>query len=863
MRKLVTGICLLVILSVAVLIPASIYAQSGTTKTPHTQGPVQQLNKYFSTQTTMYSDGTILSRSIINGPPVPPQGYELERATVSLPKPNPVMAINTLTVPAFRWVFGCSAVSGAMIAGYYDRNGFPNMYTGPTNDGVMPLVEDPSWGTWTDSALDTYPNNPLIASFNGLDGRSTRGSIDDYWISYGSSAPDPYVTGAWTQHAWEDVIGDYMKTSQSAHDNVDGATSFYAFNSASPLTCSDMESYGMKDLDGTYGRKLFYEARGYTVTDCYTQMTDNTYTGGFSFARYKAEIDAGHPVFLNLEGHSIVGVGYDDSSNTVYLHNTWNNDVHTMTWGGSYAGMALWGASIVNLQAPAPGVPDISVFPDSHDFGSVTISNTSTQTFTVSNTGTGDLMIGSVSIDGTDVSQFFFNGDNCSGKTISPSSSCTVQITFSPTSVGLKSATLSIPSNDPASPTVQVGLSGKSVAVPVPNIVVAPASLSFGSILVGEASPSQMVTIRNDGTASLDINGIDKTGGSADMFAVAGTGGTNPCGSLAPSISVGTSCNIWVTFAPSDAGPQSVTLQINSNDPDPAPQVALSGTGVIPDIEVFPVALTFGDILVDETSVAQMVTITNTGGVALNITSHIAGTSAAMFTVTPGGCADELGPGAVCTLAVTFTPFEYGAQSAILEILSTYPVSPTVQVALSGSGVYEATPSLIEGTYGAEITYGGAPSGFGTRKGEVYIGGLKQKVDSWSNTSIEIIVNKYKGLGTDTPYDVSIQPKEPKGTAPIDLPGAFTLRKPQVNPTNTQSGSVNDEITINGMWFGTKKGKVYVNQQKCKVLSWTMNPATGVSTLTFVVHKKIGAGTHSLEVENKIGRSLPFDFEVK
>ena len=91
-----------------------------------------------------------LSRSIINGPPVPPQGYELERATVSLPKPNPVMAINTLTVPAFRWVFGCSAVSGAMIAGYYDRNGFPNMYTGPTNGGVMPLVEDPSWGTWTD-----------------------------------------------------------------------------------------------------------------------------------------------------------------------------------------------------------------------------------------------------------------------------------------------------------------------------------------------------------------------------------------------------------------------------------------------------------------------------------------------------------------------------------------------------------------------------------------------------------------------------------------------------------------------------------------------------------------------------------------
>ena len=153
---------------------------------------------------------------------------------VSLPEPNPAMGTNTLNVPAFRWVFGCSAVSGAMIAGYYDRSGYSNMYTGPTNGGVMPLIEDPSWGSWTDSAGASYPNNPLIASRNGLDGRTSFGSIDDYWVSYSSGGDDPYITGGWTQHAWGDAIGDYMKTSQSAHDNVDGATSFYSFNSASP-----------------------------------------------------------------------------------------------------------------------------------------------------------------------------------------------------------------------------------------------------------------------------------------------------------------------------------------------------------------------------------------------------------------------------------------------------------------------------------------------------------------------------------------------------------------------------------------------------------------------------------------------------
>jgi hypothetical protein len=108
--------------------------------------------------------------------------------------------------------------------------------------------------------------------------------------------------------------------------------------------------------DGTYGRKLFYEARGYTVTDCYSQKTDNTITGGFSYAQYKAEIDAGRPVMINLAGHTIVGVGYNDPS-TVYIHDTWDYSDHSMTWGGSYSGMQMLSVSIVNLSASNPIVP--------------------------------------------------------------------------------------------------------------------------------------------------------------------------------------------------------------------------------------------------------------------------------------------------------------------------------------------------------------------------------------------------------------------------------------------------------------------------------------------------------------------------
>ena len=341
--------------------------QTPTETTAPTQTPTEAAapgpNDYYTVNTVTLSDGTVIEEDIIKGPPVPPPGFEIERQAVSLPEPDTIAGINILTVPAFNWVFGCSAVSGAMIAGYYDRNGYPNIYTGPTNGGVMPL-DNSSWPTWSDGyATYRYPSNPLTASKEGVDGRTTRGSIDDYWVKYVSIDLDPYITNGWTQHPWGDAIGDYMQTSQSAFKLIDGYTRFYDNwpPSAAPFTCDTMAS--LKLLDGTMGRKLFYEARGYTVTDCYNQKTDNKIPGGFSFGQFKAEIDAGRPVMLNLSGHTIVGVGYDDSSNSIYIHDTWDYKDHIMLWGGIYAGMTLEAVSIVNLQGVLPPAAPVLISP--------------------------------------------------------------------------------------------------------------------------------------------------------------------------------------------------------------------------------------------------------------------------------------------------------------------------------------------------------------------------------------------------------------------------------------------------------------------------------------------------------------------
>ena len=117
-----------------------------------------------------------------------------------------------------------------------------------------------------------------------------------------------------------------------------------------------METYGIHTQDGGYGVKLFYESRGYTVTDMFNQyiLGYASPTLGFTYDQYKAEIDAGRPVMIHVEGHTMVGFGYDDATSLMYIHDTWDYSDHTMTWGGSYSGMQHYAVTIVQLAATEP-----------------------------------------------------------------------------------------------------------------------------------------------------------------------------------------------------------------------------------------------------------------------------------------------------------------------------------------------------------------------------------------------------------------------------------------------------------------------------------------------------------------------------
>ena len=52
---------------------------------------------------------------------------------------------------------------------------------------------------------------------------------------------------------------------------------------------------------------------------------------------------------IHVTGHTMVGLGYDDATSMMYIHDTWDYSTHTMTWGGTYSGMQHKGVTIVQL----------------------------------------------------------------------------------------------------------------------------------------------------------------------------------------------------------------------------------------------------------------------------------------------------------------------------------------------------------------------------------------------------------------------------------------------------------------------------------------------------------------------------------
>ncbi len=326
--------------------------EANNTQIPLNQYGIRSSNPYVVNR--FIWDGKTIDEVIVPSRPSPPKGFTSQVALV--PEPHPAAGTNSISnVPAMTWCFGCSATSAAMMFGHYDNAGYPNMYAGPTNGGVFPMT-NAIWGTVVING-ETRALCPLSATRMDLDGRAIRGHVDDYWVQYGSSLPDPFI-GNWTEHTKGECTGDYMGTNQSSFSNEDGSTRFWYYTGGSPLY--DYTGSEPSRRDGCHGMRLFAESRGYTVDTNYSQYIYGYggNTKGFTFANFKTEIDAGRPVLIQVEGHTMLGYGYNDTGSTIYIHDTWDYSNHSMIWGGYYSYMRHYGVSVVQLAAAPSTCPD-------------------------------------------------------------------------------------------------------------------------------------------------------------------------------------------------------------------------------------------------------------------------------------------------------------------------------------------------------------------------------------------------------------------------------------------------------------------------------------------------------------------------
>jgi uncharacterized repeat protein (TIGR03803 family) len=123
-----------------------------------------------------------------------------------------------------------------------------------------------------------------------------------------------------------------------------------------------------------------------------------------------------------------------------------------------------------------------------------------------------------------------------------------------------------------------------------------------------------------------------------------------------------------------------------------------AGLGGGPIVTLSRTSLGFGSVVVNTTSAAKSVTVTNTGSATLDISSITASTN---FAISANTCGPTLSPGKSCKVSVTFTPTKLGKVTGTLAFTDNAPDSPQ-SVALSGTGVLPATLKPAKATYAAQ-----------------------------------------------------------------------------------------------------------------------------------------------------------------
>ena len=515
------------------------------------------------------------------------------------------------------------------------------------------------------------------------------GTGGDYGIGIAlDPAANAYVTG-WT------TSKDFPVTASPYEKSYSGSYEAFA---AKVNTAGSALSYAtyLGDINPDVPSAIVVDAAGdayiagYAYGGSFPVVSPlQTASGGFDDA-FVAELN---PAGSNLIYSTYIGGSGDDFANGIALDSSGNLYVAGATFstdfpttpsafttaytGGSYD---AWIAKISPSAAAG-----LTATPDPVVFGEQGIQSTSAPVpVLIGDAGSAPLNISNISVTGD------FAETNSCGGVVQPGTTCPVNVTFAPTAVGTRTGTMTLTDTAAGSPHV-IPLTGYGTSG---TATFSATSLNFGPVLVGTTSGNQSVTLTNSSATPLNISSIQAQGDFTE---------SNSCGSV---LNAGASCTISVSFSPVAVGLSVGSITITDSAIGSPHTITLTGTGAVPAANLSATSLAFPSQGVGTTSPPEPVTLSNTGQVAMSITSV---TITGNFAQT-NNCGTTLAAGASCTVNVTFTPQQTGAESGTLEIADNAAGSPQI-VSLSGTGTISVTLTaqqtsvkVLEGADQAQFT---------------------------------------------------------------------------------------------------------------------------------------------------------------
>jgi PGF-pre-PGF domain-containing protein/PGF-CTERM protein len=317
---------------------------------------------------------------------------------------------------------------------------------------------------------------------------------------------------------------------------------------------------------------------------------------------------------------------------------------------------------------------ELAVSPDAIQFGNVTVGEPTTASVVLENTGTVPL---EVTPQTTQIPDYAVESAG-ETLTIDPGNSEFLEVTLNASAVGDRNSSFDVAVNATNDKTVELLATGQASAIDT-----TPDAVTFANTSIG-ATRTVDVQIDNTGNATLTVNTTQAFNDTeAQNFSLVGDPGTL-------SVQPDESANLTVGFSPTTEATVNATLTLQTNDPNArTQQVALSGQGVVTDLQVNQSVVEYGRVGVNATA-TQAITIANNATGPLNITNvRVSGPDAASFD-TESLSTTDLGGGASTTTTIQFQPSQgdYGAQTATLNITAdTGTGTQSTTVALSGVSV--------------------------------------------------------------------------------------------------------------------------------------------------------------------------------